>query len=292
MKISVLVAQYLYDHHLLELPGLGVFKVENDSKSTTDHHSSKEAESRNITFQGKKITQLSPELIEYIRLKTGKLRPLAEADVVSYLEDAKAFLNLGKPFHLEGIGTLLYLNDGKLQFTMGAPILEKIESKSINTIEEKAKDYSKAQPVQIPVKAILFGFIGIITLAAVWWLVGLFMKAKNTPSEVTQTPVVEQVQIVDTAALRRDSIALALAKENEGKYKFVMEVTDRKTRALRRFAQVNELNPRIKMETGDSVTYKIFVVLPATERDTTRIKDSLNAWYYGTLPNKIKVEKP
>lgn len=276
----------------MDLPGLGNFIVDKNTKSLEETHHSKVSESLNIQFTHKKSVKLSDELIDYIKEKTGKLRPLAEADIYSYLDDVISYLNLGKSYHLEGIGTLHFLNDGTIDFTLGSPITEKIESKPSPIIEEKAKEYSQTKPIQIPVKPILLGIAIIVGLGVTWWLVGLVLDAKknDTPTPVIASQPVEPV--IDTAAIRRDSIALAIAKEKEGKYKFVLEETNRKTRALRRFAQVNEISPRIQMETADSVTFKIHVVLPATGKDTLRLRDSLNAWYYGTLPNKVRIEKP
>lgn len=273
------------------MPGIGIFKIDQN-KTPVDTSSNKEVEVKNILFTHQKNAKIEDSLIDYIKEHTGKLRPLAEADIYSYIEDITSYLNLGKSYHLEGIGTLLYNQEGHLNFTLGVPITEKVESKPINIVEEKSKQYSELSSFQIPVKPILLGLAILVGLAATWWLVGLVMeRKKSAASEVT---VVEPppAPVVDTAAIRRDSIALAIAKEKEGKYKFVFEETNRKTRALRRFAQVNELSPRIQMETADSVSFKIYVVLPATGTDTTRIKDSLNAWYYGTLPNKIRVENP
>ncbi len=291
MKISVLIAHYLYEHHSLELPGIGVFRVNNPTE-TDAGHAQKEEVQPDISFEPKKIKQISTALLEFIRAETGKILPLAEADVVTFIEDGRSMLNLGKPFHLDGIGTLTQMLDGSLQFSVGTPITEKLEQPEEKGRTAKPAAGNEAPPFEIPVKPILYGILGILSLVLIWWLVDLGIK--NAKSSGTKEALTEQAAqpLVDTAALRRDSIARAIAKEKEGKYKFIMEETNRKTRALRRFAQVNELSPRIEMETSDSLNYTIFVVLPATDQDTTRIKDSLNAWYYGTLPNKIRVTAP
>jgi len=46
------------------------------------------------------------------------------------------------------------------------------------------------------------------------------------------------------------------------------------------------------METTDSINFKLYYVIPATEKDTLRIRDSLNRWYYGnTQKIRVSVEK-
>ncbi|WP_315822527.1 hypothetical protein [Paraflavitalea speifideaquila] len=50
------------------------------------------------------------------------------------------------------------------------------------------------------------------------------------------------------------------------------------------------MNKDIKLETTDSITFNISVILAATPADTIRLKDSLNAWYYGTKPVKVRIE--
>lgn len=105
MKISVLVAQYFYQNKRLNLPGIGTFfldvavdvqNIDKGSRDLLDH----------IHFAQKAITRPDEELIDFIRKHTGKIRPLAESDLETFVADGKLMLNIGKPFHIEGIGTL------------------------------------------------------------------------------------------------------------------------------------------------------------------------------------------
>jgi hypothetical protein len=61
----------------------------------------------------------------------------------------------------------------------------------------------------------------------------------------------------------------------EGKNKFVLEVTDR-TRAMQRFNKLKNYLWDVKIETKDSVSYKIYMLLTVASADTTRVKDSLS----------------
>ena len=63
-----------------------------------------------------------------------------------------------------------------------------------------------------------------------------------------------------------------------GNYKFVVETAD-KTRGLTRFSKLKGFGLDIKMETRDSVSFKLYFILPASAADTSRLLDSLRRLY-------------
>ena len=70
-------------------------------------------------------------------------------------------------------------------------------------------------------------------------------------------------------------------------YKFVLETTQYKTTALSRYSR---LKPKVTLETTDSTLFKIVILLPGTPADTTRLKDSLHFWYWGTRNKPVTIE--
>ena len=66
--------------------------------------------------------------------------------------------------------------------------------------------------------------------------------------------------------------------ESTRNYKFVIE-TSAKERALNRFQRLRGFGLDIQLETKDSVSFKLFFLLPAAVSDTTRIRDSLYGIY-------------
>ena len=127
MKISVLVAQYFYQHRVLNLPGIGSFYLSDvvDVQTIADKNSRDLIE--HIHFAQKAITRPDEQLIEFIRKHTGKIRPLAESDLETFVADGKLMLNIGKPFHIEGIGTLHKNKEGVYEFTPGQPVVQRLE---------------------------------------------------------------------------------------------------------------------------------------------------------------------
>ena len=62
-------------------------------------------------------------------------------------------------------------------------------------------------------------------------------------------------------------------------YKFIIERTANKDRAIRRYNQLLEHLADVRIETQDSTMFKLYFELPATASDTARIRDSLKTWY-------------
>ena len=111
-------------------------------------------------------------------------------------------------------------------------------------------------------------------------------------ANILTTDSTQQAAEEDSAARAKaaaDSL-LAASSIAPGSYKFVLESPKTKRRALSRHLQVSDISPRIKLESNpDSTQFNIYVVLPAMPTDTTRIKDSLNAWYYGSRPLRVTI---
>jgi hypothetical protein len=205
LKISVLVAQYFYQNKRLNLPGIGTFyldvavdvqNVDKSSRDLLDH----------IHFAQKNITRPDEDMIDFIRKHTGKIRPLAESDLETFVADGKLMLNIGKPFHIEGIGTLQKNREGIYEFTPGLPVVQRLESplaltnaEHLDSDKPKKKsvfdeDPNEARNSQIRRLAIIIGAIigvGII----VWGGYSLFSsKVKDTSTTAASSSNAEDTQ--------------------------------------------------------------------------------------------------
>lgn len=195
MKISVLVAQYFYQNKRLNLPGIGTFfldvavdvqNIDKGSRDLLDH----------IHFAQKNISKPDEELIDFIRKHTGKIRPLAESDLETFVADGKLMLNIGKPFHIEGIGTLQKNREGVYEFAPGHPAVQRLESPmtltnaehlDVDRYKKKSvfdEDPNEARNAQMRRVAIFIGVIvgiGII----VWGGYSLFSSKVKDPKAPT-----------------------------------------------------------------------------------------------------------
>jgi hypothetical protein len=311
LKLATLVPQYFYQHRKLSLPGIGTFSL--DDKVTIPDSDDKNVRdfSQHIQFKQANILKAEDGLIDFIRTHTGKIKPLAESDLESYVADGKLLLNIGKPFHIEGIGTLMKNRNGVYEFTAGEPMIERLESM------QPVKERESAGRDKTPAKKSVFdedyyphesGGIGsrrLLTLGGIvlglavviWGGYTLYNKKVEPDAAVTETNILkadstQQAAAADSAARAKavaDSIQAASSIAS-GSYKFIFESTYNKRRALRRHLQVSDISPRIKLESNpDSTQFNIYVVLQAISSDTTRLKDSLNAWYYGSRPLRVTI---
>ncbi len=309
MKIAGLLTQFLYQHKKLNIPGIGQFSI--DASVAIPDHTDKNYQEflQYIQFTHRSISRPDDELIDFIRVKTGKIKPLAESDLDSYLSDCKLLLNIGKPLYIEGIGTLNKNKDGSFEFSHGQPMTERMESLPPEKGPEKHgerkflynNEYTSQSTGQTNVLRKLLIIAGIlIGLGVIVWGGYLLYSKKTNPVVESNDPVAGEIDTNSTGSLTPDSILRAtiidsttIKKESAtaGTYKFICEVTNTRQRAISRYKILQELNKQFKMETKDSIHYTIYIQLPSAPADTSWKKDSLKAWYWGERPRYIRIEQ-
>ena len=273
-----MLCQYLREQKTLSLPGIGIFNV---TGSITSDDESSTLSSSQISFENKKVKEADDKLISFIKQETGKIKPLAIADLDSFISTGMELLNMGKPFQLEGIGSIQKKRDGQLEFVGEEPTLSRHEGghteheKKVSVFED-----SKYEPKSNPLQKILA--IGLLLAGIVVVVLGgyyLYNKNNNVDTisaeeNLNKAPI--QPPVVDTAAVVADSM---LISKRPPTYKYILETTNSKTRALKRFNQLKTLNIDVKMDTQDSTNFKLYFIIHSTAADTSRIKDSLQNYY-------------
>lgn len=296
MKLSVLFARYLYQQKELNLPGIGSFTI--DPKIPIPEPSDKQFSEyiQQIKFVQKPVSKPDDSFIDFIRVQTGKIRPLAESDLDSFLSDGKILLNIGKPFHFEGIGSLMKTRDGKYEFTPGIPLSGKADAFTADKITDKKVE--NASPVEQGYeddggssKKTLITLSILIGLIAVVWG-GYYLYNRNTPDQIENNTPVTPVETPDTnsSLLATDTTTIIPGADTTivsstptsaaGTYKFIIESTNSKARALKRYNQLKSYYIKVDMDANaDSTSFKLYFNLPASPSDTSRIKDSLGRMY-------------
>jgi hypothetical protein len=290
LKLAPVLAQYLYANKRLDLPGIGSFLL--DASVNIDSENSKQViPGDSIRFENNQSIKESADLIAFISAQTGKMKALAAADLSSHLEQAKQFLNIGKPFLLEGIGNLVKIRPGEYSFSGAEVPADKLkdpvakETAATSATEESFSSFDSL----IGKKTTKFDWkkpaLVALTLAgtalAIW---GGYTIYKRTASK---TDIAENSSIQSAATtLVTDSSAFVkkdtsntntqLTTIPTGNYKFVLE-TAQKTRAFSRYNTLKNYQWDVQMETKDSLQFKLYMLLPAIGSDTTRILDSLTA---------------
>jgi hypothetical protein len=117
----------LYQTKKLDLPGIGSFTLDPAIVLPQEPDRGMQTPASGISFTNANIKAPDSELIAFLQLHTGKMKPLAAADLDFFLTSGRQLLNIGKAFHLEGIGTLLQNKDGKLDFAPGEYSTERLD---------------------------------------------------------------------------------------------------------------------------------------------------------------------
>lgn len=291
LKVAPLLAEFLYSNKRLDLPGIGSFTLSGS------------AESDQASFETNPGIRDSPELVDYIASSTGKIRALAAADLDSHLELARQFLNIGKPFLFEGIGSLTKQQTGNFSFVPGAPVLEKANPRAAKespgleneaTASEGFKSIFYAPRVKSNHRKTLFIFLLIAGVGLAIWggytvykrttskNTAVAVEKEETPQQPVQTTGQSTTEVTsDAAIVANDTMVKAvppIATTPPGNYKFVVE-TANKTRGLARYHRLKSFGLDVRMETRDSLSFRIFFLLPLQATDTTRYLDSLKRLY-------------
>ena len=320
MKVDNLLGPYLYQYKTLSLPGIGLFTLAENAVLPDDTAKIK-APIEGISFTTATGARLDDSLIQYVKDQTGKMKALAEADLYSFIATAFQYLNIGKPFYFEGIGTLLKNKDNAYTFTPGTVIAQKTEDIPHRHIETKRKsvydnDAVGGSSINSGKMAILS--VVVITLILIGWG-GYYLYNKNTGGDTTTKNAVQPESKPDTTTTsqspidssginpsipgnhtKADSTGTTPIKQAAvvlppGAFKFILETTQKKIRAAKRYEQLKgisilkQYNNTVAVETKDSVTFTIVTVINCTAADTARVKEQLNAWYYGGAAIKVKI---
>jgi hypothetical protein len=301
LKISPLLAKYLYTNKELILEGIGRFTLNAaEIAATEDSRLAKSGIPGTINFQDKQSSGEDDGLVVYVAAQTGKMKSLAAADLNSHLELARQFLNIGKPFLFEGIGTLSKNKAGQFEFLQEGQVNDRPRESQTqfaghtSTTEDSFSDYEAmlspkkpGTPLSRRMLVILTLAIGIGLAVLGGYLVYNNGLGKNIKSKEADTQT-ETILVADSASVKlKDTALTQLVNQPPGTYRFVIEQATRK-RALDRFSKLKSYGVNIKLETKDSVRFKLYFLLAAAPADTARIRDSLALLY--TTIGKARVE--
>ncbi len=289
LKLSSFLAQFLYTNNELVLAGIGRFRM-NSQAGEAEPGNSKNIPIADIVFEQNSTAKVDDSLVSFIAVQSGKMKSLAASDLDSYLELARQFLNIGKPFLIDGIGVLTKNKSGTLEFAPGYLLNEKLKANATasgdqtSSTEDSFTNYEEMlspKKTKTPVSKRLVLWLTILAgiALAVWGGYILYSKTKKSETPV-QTTTVPVQQNDNTVVIKTDSSAIQ-SKETfttAGEYKFVIENANR-ARAFTRYNYLKKWGINIYMETKDSVIFKLYFKLAALPADTTRIKDSLTNLY-------------
>ena len=186
------MSQYLYQTRKLDLPGIGSFTLDADVVIPQESDRIGQVAASGIRFRNAVIPAADDGLINFIKEHTGKMKSLTEADLDFYLTTGRQLLNIGKPFYLDGIGTLVKTKEGGLEFDPGDYMVARSEEPGLERRTTGLDEQGREREVQgNSTKQGLLLVLIIIGLAVVGWA-GYYLYKRNSFSE----PVEKQALVV------------------------------------------------------------------------------------------------
>ena len=181
MKIEQLLVQHFYNAKKVTLQGIGTFTLSPDFVLPPDSDKDIVLPENAVSFEYNAKAIEDDALINYIVQQSRKMKPLASADLESYIMLATQFLHIGKPLKIDGIGMLEKSQAGGYQFIPSQFINTKVEDATVQLKEKEREDVSfanEAKPSGNNKK--LLGIIAaVLVVAAISWAVWYFLINKN-----------------------------------------------------------------------------------------------------------------
>ena len=295
MKFDDLLAQYLYENKTLQLQGIGTFKLDGAIvlPSPQDKEIFYPIEGLNFIYSPK--DQTNEDLIIFLVKKLGKIQPLVRSDLESYLSNIKQFINIGKPYTIEGIGTLNKNNQGTYEFTPGTflPAKEELSPHRDNPEHmhrQKAKKSESNRSATIILMIIaVVAFFG----AAIWGIT--YLMNKNKGEEISQ--VIEDSSTLNNVALPPDTLQNTTTQQSTTEtsqlnnsvaydYKMIFDITKSKERVFARSARLTKDGVAFKIDTlriNDTINYRMYISRKLMTTDTLAVRDSLRKFFLKSI---------
>ncbi len=295
MKIEQALVLYLLKNKQISLQGIGTFSLDIPLPEVTDNDKPVIIPANAVSFHYDPKVGEEETIVDFIVEHTKKIKPLASADLDSFLTLGRQFLNIGKPFTIQNLGTLDKLKSGELEFKPGQLILQKMEAPKGTTENDTEEndadnlfnDYRKDPPGNNGKRALIIIAVLLVLGFGGWAAWNFLFKKTDEPVTATESNLV----VIDTSSQKKDSVAGNTLVTDSAKvfqkglsdsvpFNVVVRVTTHKEVALARLAILKSLGRDVIMYTTDSITYKIAHPFRLPLSDTTKMLDSLNKNYY------------
>lgn len=284
MKIEQLIVQHLYNNKKVTLQDVGSFILSSNVSMPSESDKDGVMPENAISFEYNTKATEDESLIDFIVQQTRKIKPLATSDLESYTILGREYLNLGKPFPIEGLGTLQKNQTGQYEFIQGNSVNPKLQAAPALL---KEKD-DEVIVFTTPVRKHTNNKAGMTVIAVIFLLVIAAALIYFLNKKESGQPVTELV-VTDTAAIQKDSIASTLlltvsaAKAripgDSSTFKVVIKEYPTKEAADKAYAKLTGYGHKLMVYQADSTTYRVAMPFTSPLSDTLRAKDSLNRFF-------------
>jgi len=282
MKIEQLIVQHLYNNKQVTLQDIGSFTLSPNVLMPTESDKDGVMPENAISFNYNTKATEDESLIEFIVQQTRKIRPLAKSDLESYSILGREYLNIGKPFKIEGLGTLQKNQNGHYDFIQGNSVNARLQAAPAIIKEKDEEQIVFTTPVRKPSNKkggmIVIAVIFLLALAAV--LIYFLNKKDNIQ------PVSDEV-ITDTAVMQKDTFITSVPlpdtvtnlTTDSSTFKVVVKEYVTREEAEKALTKFSGYGHKLIIYQADSVRYRLAIPFTTPLSDTMKTKDSLKRFF-------------
>ena len=264
MKIETLIVQHLYQNRLVTLQGIGTITLSPSVTLPTPQDKEFQFPENAFQFEFDRKAGEDDALIDFIVSHTRKIKPLASADLDSFLTLSKQFLNIGKPLVIEGVGTIQKDQSGNYVFVQGvyhAPRLDEITPPELKEKREESVSFDTPRKKDNS-RAYLIG-IAVVVLATLLTLSIVYVLRENKADQA-DTPLDEPVLEASTVPV--DSAS-----------------TQAKNDSTQTLANDSTTKPNALTAGSDTLGFAVAVKIFATELAATKSLEKLKSYGHQTM---------
>ena len=277
-KFDEYLYEYISQNRELSLENAGRFYT---ASASADSENTESVIPGTLRFSYNKKAVTDEAFIDFLALKTGKLRMLMASDFSSYLDQVRSFINIGKPYEIPGIGIIKAGNTGQYEFlsSTGKPESTKIY-KPVQQRLHKPADSALAGRVFLKFNTAAIIFIVVGGLG--WGAYSLFVKnsnwAQNSDNNNNSQMVLENTNNNKDSLHKNSNTSQSSAQLNAGdsvRCRYIQEITPFVLRAKSRTKKLNQFGYTAGYDSTGNKGFRIFTIHSSLVKDTLYLKDSL-----------------
>lgn len=286
MTFEELLVKYIYQNKKVSLEGFGTVTLSGAVPDTEMIHKNRHIPVDGVSFEHNLKALTDENFVTFFAQQKGKIKPLAMSDIESHLQLARQLMNIGNPYQVDGLGSFEKQNNGSVLLLPGHYIVPFGDNMALpGRMKERAEAPPEKRRSEEPAsgsgglsndakKILILVATVLIVVIAGWFIWSKFMgpTGSSIPA-VPTTDTLKPIGAADTPAAVQPTAAPAVPKWKA----YFRQITEKQD-ALNKF-RVYAGNKTVMMETTDSVTFKLYVLLDSPVADTARKKDSLSKFF-------------
>jgi hypothetical protein len=287
-----LLVKYIYQNKKLSLEGFGTVTLTSAVPDAEMIHKNRHIPVEGLSFEHNFRTTTDDNFVAFFAQQKGKIKPLAMSDIESHLQLARQLLNIGNPYIVDGIGSFEKQNNGSVLLVPGFYAVPFSDNTALpGRLKERAEAPPERRRGEEPeagsgglsnnVKRALILVLTILIVAVAGWFIWSKFVGDPASNTTPVTPSSDTVSVLpaglipatDTNAAVQQTSATAIPKWKA----YFRQITEKQD-ALKKF-KMYAGNKTVMMETADSVTFKLYVLIESPVADTARKVDSLSKFF-------------